>query len=1116
MPHEVEEPFLPGLASRAVTKQGGLFVHDPVSADDSFRVVKIRSNYSPDDLPFDRFYVPLLSRSVSYDRAVGYWSAAELQFAAQGTAHFLANGGRMRLIVGAQLIQKDVDAVLNGTPLEEVVAARLLADPNLEGKNIVARDHLSVLAWMVATDRLEIRVGIPCDKGGRLLTHKESGRYFHTKYGILTDRYGNRVAFSGSNNSSVTAWVRNHETFDVYPSWNVPIWEWSGEAKVVDFAKHWNQNADEGWAVISLPQAVKRHLIECAPLSPPIWLPAESETEGDLDFGQHKNDELSEVESTDFEIDAAWTELVELAEAPTRSPWIGVSTAWARPLPHQAELINRVVSTYPRGYLFADEVGLGKTVEAGMVLRELFTRGRAKKALLLVPASVMKQWQEELHEKMNLDVPRYDKGGFVDRFDQPIEIDPSANPWSAFPIVLASSHLARRKSRRSEIMNAGPWDVVLVDEAHHARRKGSKPSDSPNSLLSLLQEMKDREMWRALYLASATPMQMYPHEAWDLIELFGLKGKWGQQAFFFTQYFTLLGDPPAKRGWKMLCEMLGDYFSDPQADYDRELAEQVEQPEPEGLGWAGAHTVLNLQDNEPSADMRAQFPNSTSEWMDKWLRRHNPMRDRVFRNTRRTMREYQAASIIPAEVVIPTRHVNDEFIGLAHNERLLYDRIEEYIRRHYNAYKSDQTKQALGFIMTVYRRRLTSSFEAIKRSLRRRLEVLEQGKNLGELLADDDNLDIEDSLFDPDEFDVSADRLRDEISELRDFLSELDKITGEDTKATHLVRDITQSLNAYDSIVIFTQYGDTMDYVRERLIAAGFYRIGCYSGRGGEVYDHASGTWTEVTKADIKNKFRNKELEVLIGTDSMSEGLNLQTSGRLINYDMPWNLMRVEQRIGRVDRIGATYKDIRISNYFYRDTVEEQVYKGIAEDYGDFTNIVGDAAPVLANVEKAIEQLALAENVSHGDIATEVADIKQQADDLKNRPVQNNDMGTAPDVTGRIGQPPVLVGDTSLDDLERILTSNPLTSRYLVSDANTPRIYWLTSPVGGFSATSFESTAGVGTPEDYLRVSDNTEAIPVTFDRDVWDASRDVDLTLLTYGTPGLASLLPTSASNLQ
>jgi superfamily II DNA/RNA helicase len=369
-------------------------------------------------------------------------------------------------------------------------------------------------------------------------------------------------------------------------------------------------------------------------------------------------------------------------------------------------------------------------------------------------------------------------------------------------------------------------------------------------------------------------------------------------------------------------------------------------------------------------------------------------------------------------VVIPYRHVDDEFIPLAPNERHLYDRIEEYIRRHYNAYKNDQGAKALGFIMTVYRRRLTSSFEAIKKSLQRRLTVLEEGRSLGELLTDDDNFAVEDSLFDPEAFDVRSDRLRDEIAELRSFLAELETITGEDTKATRLVHDINEALHTYSSVVVFTQYADTMDYVRERLIAAGYQKLGCYSGRGGEVYDPATKTWTEVTKADIKTKFRSGELEVLIGTDSMSEGLNLQTSGRLINYDMPWNLMRVEQRIGRVDRIGAAYKDIRITNYFYADTVEEKVYKGIAEDYGDFTNIVGDAAPVLANVEKAIEHLALAGDVTVDDIAAEVENIRDQVEDIKNQPVQNDDMGT-PAGLGHVHEPPRLVGEVTPEDLER-------------------------------------------------------------------------------------------------
>jgi superfamily II DNA or RNA helicase len=1095
---EHDDALFPGAAATpAGPAQDGLFDHDPATVEDSFRSVTLKAMYSPDDAPFETFYEPLLSRAVAYDRAVGYWSGAELQFAAQGTAYFIAGGGVMRLIVGAQLGKKDVDAVLSGTPLDDVVAERLLADPGLEGTKIVQSKHLSVLAWMVANDRLHIRVGIPVDKHGHLLTHRESGRYFHTKYGIFTDRYGHKVAFSGSNNASVTAWVKNHETFDAYRSWRTEAWEDYGKPKERAFEQHWRANPDQGWAIIDLPTAVREHLIEHAPDAPPFpfntLVPQPRRGEAD-----HKAPPVD----VDVDIQAAWDELVALRDAPKQSVWTGVGTAWAQPLPHQAELIHRVVSTYPRGYLFADEVGLGKTVEAGMVLRELFTSGRASKALLLVPASVMKQWQEELHEKMNLDVARYDKGGFMDRFDHPIATDPKMNPWSAFPIVLASSHLARRRTRRTEIFDAGPWDVVLVDEAHHARRRGSKPTDTPNSLLALLQEMKKRDLWRALYLASATPMQMHPHEAWDLIELLGLPGKWGEQAFFFTQYFTYLGDPPDKRGWKLICDMLEDYFSDPFAERDTELEQQVDN----ALGWADAWTVTGMASNPPSPDLRAQFPNATSEWMDKWARRHTPMRDRVFRNTRKTMRAYQAVGIIPASVVIPYRHVTDEFIRLASNERKLYDRIEEYIRRHYNAYKSDKATKALGFIMTVYRRRLTSSFEAIKQSLQRRLDVLEQGKSLADLLTDDDDVDLENSLFDPETFDVRADRLKEEISELRSFLNDLGDITGEDTKAQQLVKDLAESFKTYDSAVVFTQYADTMDYVRERLLAAGYFKLGCYSGRGGEIYDPVAREWTRVTKAEIKTRFRNGHIEVLIGTDSMSEGLNLQTSGRLINYDMPWNLMRVEQRIGRIDRIGATYERLQISNYFYKDTVEEQVYKGIKEDYDDFTNILGGAAPVLGTVEKVIEDLVLAANLSNEAIAREIAGIRTQIDDINNQPVSTDDLGT-PDDDVSVKTPPDLTGDITPSELATKLTNNLLSGRRLTPDNGRPGIYRLFLPRDDVRV-SFERSAGATTVECYLEQLP-TASVPVTFERDIWETSSDSDLVFLTYGSPELGSLLP-------
>lgn len=1060
----------------------------------SLRDVPLHGQYTPEDEPFANFYVPMLSRAVAYDRAVGYWSAAELKLAAQGVAHFLAHDGKMRLIVGAQLNQHDVDAVIGGgEPLDDVVARRLLADPSVAGARIVADEHLRVLAWMVANGRLEVRVGVP-RIGDRLLTYEESGQYFHTKYGIFTDAEGNRVAFNGSTNASVTAWLKNHETLDVFPSWISQVWDWNGEPKVAKFEQQWEDHADAGWAVIPLPEAVRQHLVHHAPEEPPVsTTPVDDGDQG-----------ISEEPEEGTAAGLAWEELKALAAAPAASEWTAVGTAQVEPLPHQAELVKRVVDSFPRGYLFADEVGLGKTIEAGLVLRELLLRRRVTKALLLVPASVMRQWQEELHEKMNLDVVRYDKGVFVDVRGNEVAADPRINPWSAFPVVLASSHLARRADRRKQILDAGPWDVVLVDEAHHARRRGSKPTDTPNSLLRLLLDMRDRQSWQALYLVSATPMQMNPHEAWDLISLLGLRGLWAESARDFIQYFENLRDTDYKlRDWQLLSRMLHDYFDDPGAERDTKLESDVKAE----LGFVGAFDVTSLDNNPPSSDVIAQMPSAKSHWMDEWLRRHTPMRDRVFRNTRQTMRAYQAAGIIPPEVIIPVRHVSDEFIDLKPNERTLYDRIEQYIRRHYNAYQGTGSQQALGFIMTVYRRRLTSSFEAIKLSLRRRLDVLEQGKSLNELLADDDNIDVEDSLFDPEQFDASAALLKSEITELRAFLADLDRITGEDSKASQLVQDVNAALHTFDSLVVFTQYADTMDYVRRRLIKAGVERIGCYSGQGGEIWDQEAQAWVGVSKSDIKNRFRNHEMTVLVGTDSMSEGLNLQTCGRLINYDMPWNLMRVEQRIGRVDRIGAAYKDIQVTNYFYADTVEERVYKGIKEDYDDFTAIVGEAAPVLASVEKAIEQLALGQG-GDTDVAEHLREIRNDLDDLSSRPVSTEDLGVAVSDPADVKEPPTLMGDIGLPDLARTMLNNPLTAPLFTTVDGQPGVYDLAVPTR-VPGSSLTPGTGVERTSAYERIAIGTAKVRVTFDRKVADESNDPNLVLLTYGTPALEAILP-------
>ena len=140
----------------------------------------------------------------------------------------------------------------------------------------------------------------------------------------------------------------------------------------------------------------------------------------------------------------------------------------------------------------------------------------------------------------------------------------------------------------------------------------------------------------------------------------------------------------------------------------------------------------------------------------------------------------------------------------------------------------------------------------------------------------------------------------------------------------------------------------------------------------------------------MKRLFREgQEVRILLGTDALSEGLNLETCDRMFNYDMPWNFMRVEQRIGRIDRIGGRL-EVKVTNYFYKDTVEERVYTGIAEDAEWFDHVVGPAQPVLGRVEAVIQGLAMKSPGKGRDeaLARELAEVRQAIAEAKGRAVQ--------------------------------------------------------------------------------------------------------------------------------
>ena len=1071
---------------------------------DGFRQFPLRSSYSSgsDDLLED-FYVPALSRASSYDRIAGYFASSAFVSAAAGLARFVNGGGSMRMIVGAQLRESDCAALRGHADLDAVLAHRLAA-ATLSSDD-VERERLQVIAWMVREGRLEMRVGVACGSDGEPLAADDpdnDGRYFHIKTGILRDVDNDAVVFSGSINESSQGWSRNFEQFSVYMSWKAESWADYGEPEVRQFERLWSGDAGAGWRIVTLPEAFKRRLLEFVSdhYEPPGRDPAESSALEPVDLGPGEDrgiprDRAAWVQPPQppgdpISLSDADREVIdEIRNAPATKTGVGLVSAVVEPWPHQLAIARRILDTWPRSYLLADQVGLGKTIEVGLVLRELLLSGRAASALILVPASVLIQWQQELHEKFCLDVARVDGAGVV--FTNQARRRPfqaGTNPWAAERVLLASSHLARRRIHRQRLLDAPGWDLVVLDEAHHARRRGSKPGAAANQMLALLRDLKRHGKFESLLLASATPMQMHPRELWDLLDLLGLPERWGTGAEWMTRYYQELGEPFDDRGWDYLQSMVKAHLAEADTPSDKRTDAALT-----SAGPAEAHRIRHFADNGLNRPQNVK-ESSRPAW-DEWLRACTPVRDRVFRTTRLTLRTYLDEGLLPAGTVIPERNIEDHFEELGDAEKL-YGRIDGYIRARYEAYAvgRDSKARGMGFIMTVYRRRLTSSFHAIRCSLQRRRQALGSRVKASSLLDDDDlhaseglrldGLDYSVPVPDPAGVDGGVDvqltfeevgELPSELDELDRFIADLDALAPDEPKMERLARILADCFaQGRRSAVVFTQYADTLRYIRERLL--GTYRNGlaCYYGGTGEMWDDAQQHWSAVPKEQIKSRFRSGDIQILIGTDSMSEGLNLQTSDVMVNFDMPWNFTRVEQRIGRLDRIGGM-PHITVHNLYYRDTVEVDIYDRLRERFDSFEGVLGRSAPVLAAMEDTLLDAAM------GTIGPEQAfeRIDESIRTAEDASMSLDDLDAVPEPADE------LTPAMTLDGLRDRLLSLPAVATRLVADPQRVGV-WLLS----LDARGAENAAGV----------------PVTFDRSICAGYDDV--ALLTWGSPMLAELL--------
>ena len=982
---------------RPATRDPGLRA---AAAAPPLREIVWKRKYTPEDGDLvELFYVPALRAAVRYDRLTGYFNAAALTLAMRGIEGLARNDGLMRLIVGCTLEPPEIEAVEKGARLRETLERRMEQRP-LTPPDEAAADALELLAWMVSRGLLEVKVAVPCDERGKPIP---ADGIFHEKAGVVADAEGGKIAWNGSLNETPSGWRYNWESINVYTSWGTEPQRVADEER--NFKRLWKGKSRRA-IVLDLPEAARRDLLRFLP----------------------EKDGPARLRGVDIEPPAAPTGggagapaaadprsrvWAFIAAAPGLEPGgarVGEATAAIAPWPHQIRAFERLYAHWPPKLLIADEVGLGKTIQAGLLLRQAWLAGRARRILILAPKAVLGQWQLELREKFNLNWPIYD-GRRLTRHASPALRGGNAREvgreaWRREPAVIASSQLLRRRDRAEALLADGePWDLIVLDEAHHARRR-SAGQGGANTLLRLMRGLKRRT--QGLILLTATPMQIDPVEVWDLLDLLGLPEEWTQEAFL--QFFKdVREENPSTEALERMARLFRA-VERAGGQVEREAARRLTGLSP--LKTGKVLRALRSQAGIPRRQLEAEERRAAAALM----RAHTPLRLLISRHTRELLRRYHRQGALDARIA--ERRVEDRFVPMTPPERELYEAVEEYIARVYNR-AAENERTAVGFVMTIYRRRLASSFRALRRTLQGRLEAMDRADAAARAADWDEDAPDDEAGDDLPDAEEMASRGRSALAaeERGSIEALLERIRAlpPDGKLERLRAELAALRRAgFGQAMVFTQYADTMDFLREALRAEGGARLLCFSGRGGEAPDGGGG-WRKIGRDEAKRRFRDGEADVLLCTDAAAEGLNFQFCGALIDYDMPWNPMRVEQRIGRIDRLGQAHRVIRIVNLHYEDTVETDVYRALRKRIGLFETVVGKLRPILAQLPRTIAEAVL----SGGGAQQAAQAVARQADEAE--AADGFDIDAALDEDFAV--PPRPPSPLTMDDLERVIAA---------------------------------------------------------------------------------------------
>lgn len=831
----------------------------------------------------------------NYDRIAGYFCSSILEIAGETIE---AVCGTVRVVCSSNLSKEDVDIACHAQKMRQEWCAYAPEEKYTSEESI---GRLARLHRLLSSGKLQVRV-IPDSVYGLM----------HGKAGVITYNDGRKTSFLGSINETKRAFRLNYEM----------IWEDDSAEAVTwvqeefDFFWHNPYAVDLcNFVVEDIGRIAKRYVV---PLK-------------------------------------EWREHAEIpiaaAEEPVFRKEFGL---WE----HQKYFVEQVFREHQTNggarFLLADQVGLGKTIQLAMAVKLIALLDDAP-ILIIVPKTLVFQWQDEMVSLLDMPSAVWTGHGWQDEKDY-FYLGNGQRSILQCPrrIGIISQGLVARRTKGAKYLLQKHYACVVLDEAHRARRRNTdKDADKhravPNFLLQFINEISSKT--KSLLLATATPVQINTIEVFDLVNALGISTP------------KVMGDPYSEwhRHPQHMLDMVCGKISPPKSEIA--MWDILRNPLPargssnritrlrNALG-VGDDIFVLLPGVYGEARYSIQDKIRELYMTDEFVQNYNPYIRHIIRRTRKylesTINKKTGTPYLKKITVLLYAEKTLDALPLEGNMHQAYERAQEFC-----ALLSARVK-AGGFMSTLLLKRIGSTMLAGEKTAKRMLAWTEEGR---QILADEFDTFFEEN--DPDEAGAYGEvkkLTKDETELLRRLVKILAKNKNKDPKYQRVMEILTKGVRDDETpwkergCIIFSQYFDSAKHLTETLSTdIPETVIGLYAG-GDQSGCYVDGVFHKLLKDDIKAKVKEHKMKILVGTDAASEGLNLRTLSTLINLDLPWNPTRLEQRKGRIQRIGQVSDAVYIYNLRYKDSVEDKVHKVLSQRLNDIYDMFGQIPDTLEDV----------------------------------------------------------------------------------------------------------------------------------------------------------------------